>query len=145
MKNSTSYTNEQYRQLQESLQDMNAYLARVHSGVEQIVNELQTSNPDKALALLAQLMEGLIYCLQLIDAAATMTGKSLAALCVEGSSVAVLSEKVQAICAGIEQAAANKDYSLLGDVVEYDLADTVVQVHVLLNSFMEKAAKGTDA
>jgi hypothetical protein len=146
MTNSRSYINEQYIQLQESLQDMSAYLARVHSGVDQIVVELQTNNADKALALLVQVMEGLIYFLRLIDTAAAMTGKSLPELCIDGGvSGAALTEKTQAICADIEQAATNKDYSLLGDIVEYDLIDTVAQARVLLNMYMEKVEKGTDA
>jgi hypothetical protein len=146
MINSRSYTNEQYMQLQESLQDMSAYLARVHSGVDQIVVELQTNNVDKSLALLVQVIEGLIYFLRLIDTAAAMTGKSLAELYVDGGiSGAALVEKIQAICTDIEEAATNKDYSLLGDIVEYDLADTVMKARVLLNTFTEKAEKGTDA
>lgn len=117
----------------EILDDMQEYLARVEKGCEQISLAFQSGDTSKALEMMAQVMEGFSFLLQLVENAERLYEVDFQTLFLEGNvSASSFVIDLNKLCGDIIQAAENKDYSLAGDLIEYDLPVKTGQAQEML-------------
>lgn len=128
-----------------SLQNMHDYLIRVEKGCDQIALAFQTGSPGNGLEMIVQVIEGLTYLLSLAKSAETLFKMDLAQIFINtGYSGAMLVGELNRVCGAISQAAEAKDYSLLGDLVEYDMRETVVQAQKMIEAMYQKLEENTE-
>ncbi len=126
----------------ESLTDMQDYLLRVADGCEQITLLIHTGNTGEAMENLSLIIEGLTYVRTHMETAEMLLKLDYATLCIEkGVTVAVFIKEWERVWHDIAEASLHKDYSLLGDLVDYDLTTIVKQAQKLMAIFEHNVAE----
>ena len=115
-----------------ALVEMSQYLDRLEQGCTDLVDHFHS---DRAASLnkLAQVIEGLEYCLQLLRSAAILLAGDVTQE--EHASAVSFQEAVSRFFADINQAAAGEDYSLLADLIEYDLPSYIQNGQTVIQMF----------
>lgn len=132
-----------FMELKEALLDMAEYLTRVEQGSEQILQAVHTGNTETAIGLLMQTMEGFAYLILLTDTAAGLLDLEFTHFLIdEQTSVLALIEEIGKLNTEIVEAAENRDYSLLGDIVEYDLNQLTARAGKMVALFLQEMEKG---
>ncbi|MBP2657531.1 MAG: hypothetical protein H6Q69_563 [Firmicutes bacterium] len=107
------------------LEDMKSYLSRVEQGCQELPMCLQVGDKFKPLETLTQIMEGLSYYQKLIKSAAVLLAVDFSEILCDEMSISSLFDHLGQIFANIFEAAENEDYSLLTDIIEYDLMPAI--------------------
>ncbi|AJQ26079.1 hypothetical protein [Pelosinus fermentans] len=128
----------QFNELGTLLDDMKEYLCKFEKNCQQLPIEFHEADRSQALETLTQIMEGLNYYQKLVKSAAVLLTIDLSEVLYKDVSVASLLEQLCQIFASILEAAENEDYSLLTDIIEYDLIPAISISHELLVILQER-------
>jgi hypothetical protein len=107
------------------LEDMKNYLFKVEQGCQELPMGLQIGDKRKPMEILIQIMEGLSYYQKLMKSAAVLLTIDFSELLCEEKSISSLFDYLGQIFASILEAIENEDYSLLTDIIEYDLMPAI--------------------
>lgn len=116
---------QQFDELGTSLKDMEDYLRNLEPGCQELLVKFQSTDKSQPLEILTQIMEGLNYYQKLLKSAAVLLAIDLSETLYEKISVSSVLDQLCQIFANIFEAAENEDYSLLTDIVEYDLIPAI--------------------
>lgn len=130
--------NAQISQLAAALADMGLYLKRLEEGCAQIA-ETFYENKASAIDRLAQILEGLGYCSQLVHSAITLLALDAAS---DELSTATFNDGLALFIKNLDQAAISEDYSLLADLIEYDLPTVIYNGQELLKNLQQYCSEG---
>lgn len=120
-----SATKEQFEELGTLLGDMKEYLCNYEQGCQDLPMIFHGANRSQPLEILTQIMEGLSYYQKLLKSAAVLLTIDFSELLCEKMSISSLLDHLSQIFVSIFEAAQNEDYSLLADIIEYDLMPAV--------------------
>lgn len=107
------------------LEDMKSYLFKVEQGCQELSIGLQIGDKFKTMEILIQIMEGLSYYQKLIKSAVMLLTIDFSEILCEEKSISLLFGHLGQIFASIFEATENEDYSLLTDIIEYDLIPAI--------------------
>lgn len=116
---------QQFEELGALLGDMKSYLHNVEEGCQELGIQFHLNNKSQPLETLTQIMEGLGYYQKLLRSAAVLLAIDFAETLREKTSIESLIDQLSQIFASLVEAAENEDYSLLTDIVEYDVLPAV--------------------
>jgi hypothetical protein len=113
-------TIEQLNVLKNTMEDMSVYLDKLIEGCEALPGDFETGKKAQALENMTQIMEGLEYYLKLLVPITQLLlvdeNEQLGDI-----SISLLKQNMQRTFVDICEAAENEDFSLIADLVEYDL------------------------
>jgi hypothetical protein len=107
------------------LKDMEDYLDKFEQGCLQLPIQFHADNKSQPLEILTQIMEGLSYYQKLLKSAAILLSIDFSEILCEKMSVSSLLDQLCQNFTSILEAAQNEDYSLLTDIIEYDLLSDI--------------------
>lgn len=115
----------EYGELGVLLEEMKGYLHNVEQGCQELPDMFHEVDKSQPMEKLTQIMEGLGYYQKLLKSAAVYLTIDFSVILWEKDSISSLFDKICHTFADIFQAADNEDYSLLMDLIEYDLIPVV--------------------
>jgi hypothetical protein len=133
----------QFNELGTLLIDMKEYLCKFEKSCQQLPVGFHEADRSQALETLMQIMEGLNYYQKLVKSAAVLLTIDFSETLCKDVSVASLLEQICQIFNSILEAAENEDYSLLTDIIEYDLIPVIsvsLELLVILQERYEERA-----
>ena len=101
-----------FKLMQETMESADEYIDRVHSTVGNMVYNLQGGREDKAISVCADLFEGIKWLLECFRLTLPLQ---------ETKETIVSASDINPVTVQLEEALGNKDYVLLGDLLEYEL------------------------
>ncbi|EIW20917.1 MULTISPECIES: hypothetical protein [Pelosinus] len=107
------------------LEDMRDYLAKLEQGCQDLPIGLHAEDKSKPLEVLAQIVEGVSYYQKLLKSAAVLLEIDFSEVLCKNISIASLFDQLCEIFTSIFEAAESQDYSLLTDLIEYDLVPAI--------------------
>ncbi|OAM92849.1 hypothetical protein SAMN04515679_0920 [Pelosinus fermentans] len=107
------------------LEDMRKYLHIVEQGCRDFSTQFQQADNSLPLISLTQMIEGLGYYQKLLKSSAVLLNINLAEFLYENSSISSLIDQLSKIFTEILEAVENKDYTLVTDLIEYDLLSAI--------------------
>jgi hypothetical protein len=108
------------------LEDMQNYLQKFEQGCQDLSIQFHKADKSQPLEILIQIIEGLNYYQKLLKSAAIILMIDFGEILYEKMSVSLLLDQLCQNFTSVIEAADNKDYSLLIDIIEYDLIPTIV-------------------
>jgi hypothetical protein len=114
------------------LEDMKGYLVKVEQGCQELPVGFQAGDKSKPLEILTQIIEGLSYYQKLLKSAAVLLNINFSEHIYESMSISSLFDQFYQIFTNLFEAAENQDYSLLTDLIEYDLIPIISSSQQLL-------------
>jgi hypothetical protein len=120
-----SASEKQFEELGSLLEDMKEYLQKLERGCRDFSVLLDGSSITKSLGILTQIMDGLHYYLKLLKSAAALLTIDLSEIVYETMSISSLFNHLSQIYTSIIESIENEDYSLLTDLIEYDLLPAI--------------------
>jgi hypothetical protein len=122
-----SENKQQLAELGVLLEDMGKYLQIVELGCQDFSARFQFQEADKLqpLETLTQIIEGLSYYQKLLKSAAILLHIDFAEILYEKNSISSLLDQLCQSFNSILETVENKDYTLLTDLIEYDLVDAI--------------------
>ncbi|AIF53651.1 hypothetical protein [Pelosinus sp. UFO1] len=121
----TSESRKQLEELGVLLGDMKNYLYKVEQGCQELSVMFHTADRSQSLETLTQIMEGLDYYQKLLKSAAVLLKIDFSEILCEKMSILSLFDHLGQIFTSIVEATDNEDYSLLTDIIEYDLMPAI--------------------
>lgn len=125
------------------LGEMQNYLCRWAEVCEELPLAFQQADKAEPLDQLTQIMEGLGYCPRLWESAVALMGLA-SDDGIGKTELASYGAELQQIFTSLSEAAGNEDYSLVADLVEYDLLPHIYKMQSILNKlqlrYMERIA-----
>ena len=128
----------QIDELIKALSDMSIYLERLEHGPARVVEPLY-NNKAAAMESLLQIIEGLGYCSQLFQSATILLAIDISK---EPFSLTTFNAELSSFLENLDQATINEDYSLLSDLIEYDLITVIHSAQELLKKLMQHCCEG---
>lgn len=122
----------QLNELGTLLADMKGYLCNCEESSRQLSIRFHEADKSQSLETLTQIMEGLNYYQKLLKSAAVLLAIDFSESLFENMSVSSLFDQLCQIFTSIFDATESEDYSLLTDVIEYDLTPTISVARELL-------------
>lgn len=116
---------EQFNELGILLGEMKDYLRRIEQGCQELPIKFHVTNRSEAMEALTQIMEGLGYYQKLLKSAAVLLTIDFSEIIFDKTSVASLFDQFGQVFSNIVEATENEDYSLLTDLIEYDLMPVI--------------------
>jgi hypothetical protein len=107
------------------LKDMQIYLQKFEQGCQELPIQFHGANKSQPLEILIKVMEGLSYYQKLLKSAAILLSIDFSEILYEKMSVSSLLDQLCQNFNLILEAAQNEDYSLLTDLIEYDLLSDI--------------------
>lgn len=107
------------------LENMKDYLYKLEQGCQELSVEIHAGEKSKPLEKLIQIIEGLSFYQKLLKSAAVLLNLDFSEHLHEEMSVSSLFDQLCQISTNLFEAAENQDYSLLADLIEYDLVPVV--------------------
>jgi len=120
-----SESEKQFDELGVLLGDMKIYLQKIEQGCQELSVTFHTANKSDALETLTQIMEGLDYYQRLLKSAAVLLTIDISESLCEAMSISSLFDQLCQIFNSIVEAIENEDFSLLTDLIEYDLIPAI--------------------
>lgn len=120
-----SESKKQFEELHVLLGDMKNYLYNLEQGCQDLPVMFHIADKSQPLTSLTQIMEGLSYYQKLLKSAAVLLEIDFSEILCEEKSIALILDHLCQIFASIFEATENEDYSLLTDIIEYDLAPAI--------------------
>jgi hypothetical protein len=111
----------EFEELGVLLNDMKIYLYNIGQGCQELSVMFHTVDKSQPLEILTQIMEGLEYYQKLLKSTAVLLTIDFSEPLCEEMSVSSLFDHLCQIFTSIVEATENEDYSLLTDLIEYDL------------------------
>lgn len=115
----------QFEELGAALVEMKHYLYNLEQGSQELSAMFHRGDQPQSLEALTQIMEGVEYYQKLLRSAAIFLMVDFSEVLYEEMSVSLLFAHLRQVFSGIMEAVENEDYSLLTDVVEYDLVPAI--------------------
>jgi light-regulated signal transduction histidine kinase (bacteriophytochrome) len=128
----TSENKKEFSELGVLIEDMKNYLSHVEQGCQELSTMFHEANKLKPMEMLTQIMEGLGYYQKLLKSAAIFLTIDFSTILWEKTSISSLLDRICQVFTGIFQAVENEDYSLLTDLIEYDLIPVISISHGML-------------
>ncbi|MDR3562378.1 MAG: hypothetical protein P4N59_13235 [Negativicutes bacterium] len=122
----------QFATLGNALTEMEDYLNGIEQGCTKLPDAFHTEDKSQPIERTAQLLEGLVCCQKLFHSAAALLGINPSGGLWEQASVSSFASDLNRTCVEIYDATENEDFSLLADLVEYDLPSVIHTAHELL-------------
>jgi hypothetical protein len=123
---SISETKKQIDELGPLLEEMQNYLQKLEQGCQELSIQFHNADKSQPLELLIQIIEGLNYYQKLLKSAAIILMIDFGEILYEKMSVSLMLDQLCQNFTSVIEAADNKDYSLLMDIIEYDLIPAIV-------------------
>jgi hypothetical protein len=120
-----SESKEQFEELGILLEDMKNYLHNVEQGCQELLVMFHTTDKSQPLEILTQIMEGLEYYQKLLKSAVILLTIDLSEPLYEKLSASSLFDYLSQVFISVVEATENEDYSLLTDIIEYDLIPAI--------------------
>lgn len=120
-----SNTKEQIDELGTLLKDMKDYLPKLELGCQELSVGFYGGDKSQPLENLTQVIEGLSYYQKLLKTAMVLLEISFSEVLYKEISIATLFDQLGQIFTSIFEAAENEDFSLLTDIIEYDLIPAI--------------------
>ncbi len=115
----------QFDELGTVLMNMKDYLHNLELGCQELSVGFYGANKSQAIESLTQVMEGLNYYQKLLKSAIFLLKIDFSESLHEEVSIAVLFDRFGKIFASILETTENEDFSLLTDIIEYDLIPAI--------------------
>lgn len=124
---------QQLASLASVLEEMNDYLPRLEQGCETLAGNLHGAERGQAMISLIESLDGMSYCPKLLNAACAILAIDPTAELWEGVSINSYVADLGRVFNDLNQAAEDEDYSVLADLVEYDLVPAIQTVQQIFN------------
>lgn len=121
----TNVSGKQFEELGVILEDMKNYMYNVAQGCQELSAMFHTVDKSQSLETLTQIMEGVDYYQKLLKSAAILLTIDFSEVLCEKMSISLLFDHLCQVFSSIIEAVENEDYSLLADIVEYDLVPAI--------------------
>ena len=118
-------SNNQVDELDVLLEDMKGYLNKFETGCQELIVMFHGDDKAQSLEMLTQILEGLHYYQKLVKSAAVLLSIDLSESLYKETSILSLFDQLCQLFNCIFEAAENGDYSLLADIIEYDLIPAI--------------------
>lgn len=115
----------QFDELGVLLKEMKDYLSNLEPGCQELSVKFHEADKSQALENLTQIMEGLNFYQKLLKSAAIVLTIDFSEILYEKLSVSSLLDQLCQTFASIFEATENEDFSLLTDIIEYDLIPAI--------------------
>jgi len=121
------------QKLLDLLRSIQIYLPRLIKASEQMAEDIQTGNEGKALGLLPEYIDGLMWSIEAIEAVKRVDNNYLKDVQLED-----ISQPLNIL----EEAMLNQDYILLADIFEYEVKPRLTDYCVEINGLLAEINAG---
>lgn len=128
----------QFDELGTVLKDMKDYLLNLELGCQELSVKFHEADKSQPIENLTQVMEGLNYYQKLLKLATILLDIDFSENLHEKISVASLFDQLGQIFTSIFEATENEDFSLLTDIIEYDLIPVISISQEVLGIMQER-------
>jgi hypothetical protein len=115
----------QFSELGILLGDMKSYLKKLEKGCKELSNILHLPDKSQSMGDLVKILEGVCYFQKLLKSAMVLVEIDFSEKLYKEKTVFLLFDELSQIFASILEATENEDYSLLTDLIEYDLLPAI--------------------
>ena len=133
-----SESKKQFDELGIVLKDMKDYLRNLELGCQELSVKFHEADKSQPIESLTQVMEGLNYYQKLLKSATIVLDIDFSENLHEKVSVASLFDRLGQIFTSIFEATENEDFSLLTDIIEYDLIPVISISQEVLGIMQER-------
>lgn len=127
----------------ELLRGMGDYLGRLYDGAAGVADKFRMGSEEEANSLLAKVLDGLGVFTELVDTVKKLSKTDLAQISDEGGeSLTSKEDRTLKTLKELETAQTNKDWVLVADVLEYDLAPLMNEWRRMLPIVEKELLKG---
>lgn len=135
---SMKVSEKQFEELGASLEDMKNYLYNVAQGCQELPAMFHGGDKSQSLETLAQILEGVEYYQKLLKSAAILLTIDFSEVLYENLSISLFFSHLCQIFSSVMEAVENEDYSLLTDVIEYDLVPAIAAAQGIMAKVQER-------
>ena len=128
---------EQYLMLANTMEEMQKYLSKWQEACEILPEEFQNEEKFYPMEKLSTILDGLTYYLKLLETAGNLLLIDQTAAIWEKVSILSMAADIHNFSTGIFAAAENEDYSLVADLVEYELLPLISVAQQLLKAIQQ--------
>lgn len=122
----------QLNELGTLLEEMDEYLQKLDQGCQDLIVKFYITDQSESIEKLIFILEGLNYYQKLLKSAAVLLVIDFSEILWEESSISSLISQLCQVISSISEATENEDYSLLVDLIEYDLVPVVASSQKML-------------